>query len=321
MDNVMKICLIVGASLIILGLIIFAVVMTINHWDFSRLSTVKYVTNTYRINQEFTDISIQTDTADILFVPSDSEECEVICYEEANAQHRVTVEDGCLTVQIVENKKWYEHIGINFGSPKLTVSLPRSEYRNLIVKASTGDTEIPNNFAFESINIAASTGHVTCFASASEDLKIRVSTGNIRAENLSAGALDFSVSTGHVTASGIRCEGQFNIRVSTGKATLNDVTCGNLTSTGTTGKLIANHVTATETLSIKRSTGDVTIDKCDAAELFIKTSTGNVTGSLLTEKVFITQTSTGRVEVPKTITGGRCEITTDTGNIKIKIAS
>ena len=32
-----------------------------------------------------------------------------------------------------------------------------------------------------------------------------------------------------------------------------------------------------------------------------------------------TKTDTGRVDVPKTVEGGRCEITTDTGDIKITV--
>ena len=44
-----------------------------------------------------------------------------------------------------------------------------------------------------------------------------------------------------------------------------------------------------------------------------------LTGTLRTEKVFITASDTGKVNVPKTITGGRCEITTATGNIEIEV--
>ena len=51
----------------------------------------------------------------------------------------------------------------------------------------------------------------------------------------------------------------------------------------------------------------------------ITTDTGNVKGSLLSEKVFIVSTDTGKKQVPNTITGGRCEITTDTGDIIISI--
>ena len=70
--------------------------------------------------------------------------------------------------------------------------------------------------------------------------------------------------------------------------------------------------------SLERSTGDIHFTKCDAAEISVETSTGDVTGSLLSDKVYMTQTSTGRIDVPKTTTGGKCEISTDTGNIKIQ---
>lgn len=58
---------------------------------------------------------------------------------------------------------------------------------------------------------------------------------------------------------------------------------------------------------------------CDAETIYVNTDTGSVTGTLLTDKVFIIETDTGSVDVPKSITGGRCEITTDTGNIRITI--
>ena len=80
-----------------------------------------------------------------------------------------------------------------------------------------------------------------------------------------------------------------------------------------------DNVIAAEKLSIERSTGDVKFDGSDATEIYVKTDTGDVTGSLLTDKVFITQTDTGDVDVPKTTTGCRCEIITDTGDIRIKI--
>jgi len=79
------------------------------------------------------------------------------------------------------------------------------------------------------------------------------------------------------------------------------------------------NVNAAEKFSIERSTGDVKFDGCDAAEVFVKTDTGDVTGTLLSEKVFIVETDTGKVDVPKTVNGGRCEITTDTGDINISI--
>ena len=72
-------------------------------------------------------------------------------------------------------------------------------------------------------------------------------------------------------------------------------------------------------LSVQRGTGDVWLKESDASEITILTDTGDVTGSLLSEKVFFAVTDTGRVTVPKTITGGMCEIRTNTGDIRIEI--
>ena len=123
-----------------------------------------------------------------------------------------------------------------------------------------------------------------------------------------------------VTVSGVTCDDDITVDVSTGKAKLSDITCGSVSSTGTTGDLSLSRVLAAGKLSVERSTGRVRLDGCDAVELYIKTTTGDVTGSLLTtDKVFITGTHTGRVNVPGTVTGGRCEIRTNTGDIDIEI--
>ena len=97
------------------------------------------------------------------------------------------------------------------------------------------------------------------------------------------------------------------------------VTCKALTSTGSTGKITLNNVVANDLLQIERSTGDVRLENCDAGEIKIKTSTGDVTGTLKSEKIFFASASTGKVRVPKTASGGICEITTSTGDIEIEI--
>ena len=295
----MKIWMIIGFAMILLGLIVFTVIMFINHWDFSKLSTVKYVTNTHKIDEAVTSISINTNTGDIVLVPSDSNLCQVVCQEEEKVFHSVTMEDGCLKVQVQDQRKWYEYIGINIGHPKITITLPRGAYEDLMVKGSTGAVQIPADFSFRRIDITTSTGHVKCLASAAESMNIQVSTGDILAENLTAGDLSIQVSTGGVT--------------------LNNVTCNTLASNGNTGDMILNNVMVAQDLSITRSTGDVKLTRCDAETLDIKTNTGDVTGSLLTGKVFFTQTATGRIKVPQSTTGGQCQVSTRTGNIKFEI--
>lgn len=313
-----KIWLITAACLITLGLITFATVMTVYNWDFYQLSTVKFETNTYKLNNDFSKISINTATADILFAPSGDHTCKVVCYEPEKMKHSVDVQNDTLIISEVDDRDWYEYIGISIGSPKITVYLPKTQYDSVTIKADTGNIEIPNIFVFESIDISASTGNIKCTTSSSGFIKIKTSTGNISLQSIYAMELDLSVSTGHVTVADAACVGDIKINVSTGKASVTDVTCKNMVSTGNTGDITLKNTLATDLISIKRTTGDVRFDCCDAAELSVQTDTGDVTGSFLTDKTFIVETDTGNVSVPKT-TGGKCEIRTNTGDIKTSI--
>ncbi|MDO4831574.1 MAG: DUF4097 family beta strand repeat-containing protein [Clostridia bacterium] len=319
MRKATKVWLITATSLVLIGGILFVGVMTTLKWDFSKLSTVRYETNTHEIVEPFGDISLMTGTADIMFALSDDGKCRVVCYEEENAKHSVTVEEDTLVIKLIDTKSWYDYIGLRLGSPKITVYLPKTEYNALSIHESTGNVEIPKDFEFANADISLSTGAAVFCASASETIKIKTTTGNIRVEDTSAGSVDLTVSTGKVTVSGVNCKGDITVGVSTGKASLTDISCKSVISNGTTGSITLSHVIAANKFSIERSTGDVKFNRCDAAELYVKTSTGNVIGSLLTDKVFITDTNTGSVDVPKTAVGGRCEVKTVTGNIKIEI--
>jgi hypothetical protein len=297
-----KVWLSIAACLVLLGCILFVGVMTTLGWDFTKLATVKYETNTYEISEEIENISINADTADIVFALSDDGKCTVVCHEEEKVKHSVTVTDGILTVECVDERTLRDfigYIGLNFDRPEITVYLPQTEYASLFVKESTGDIRIPKDFSFGDADISLSTGDVSFDASVADTLKIKTSTGDIRVENISAGILDLSVSTGDVY--------------------LADIACKKLTSQGNTGDITLKNVIATERFSIERDTGNVKLEKSDAAEIFIETDAGNVTGTLLSDKKFIVETDTGHVSVPKTETGGKCEIITDTGDIRISL--
>ncbi len=272
--------LIVAISLILVGCITFTFVMARLDWDFSKLGTSKYRTQTYDITETFSDISIENNTADILFVLANDGKCRVVCYDNEKIEYQTGVSNGKLNIKPIDNRKWFEHIGINFESSRITIYLPEKELGNLFVKNSTGD---------------------------------------IKLEKLSINSADLSVSTGKIFASDITCAGDFKTKVSTGEVFLLSTKCKNLISSGNTGDITLKNVIAQEEFSISRSTGDIEFEACDSNNIFIKTDTGDVEGSLLSSKVFIAKTDTGSIEVPKTTTGGKCEIITDTGDIEIDI--
>ena len=311
--------LITAVLLMIVGCILFVGVMFSMQWDFSKLSTVKYETNSYNIKDPVKNIHIITNTADVVLVPSEDGSVSVSCYEPVNQKHAISVDKGTLSVQWTDTREWYEHIGVNFATPKLIVYLPGGELGSLTIEGSTGDIEIPRGFSFADMHIAVSTGDVISHASTTGEMNIHASTGDVVISNVSAANLDLAVSTGQITVSDVTCAGDVSVRVSTGKSEFANVKCGNLISNGNTGGITLKEVLASDTMTIVRSTGDVRMQDCDAAEIFIKTDTGSVKGSLLTEKVFIVESDTGHVDVPKTVAGGRCVITTDTGDVILTI--
>ena len=63
------VAIIVAASLILAGCLIFAVVMTMLNWNFKGLLTTKYVTNEYTVNEKFEDIKIVQFSADDVGLP------------------------------------------------------------------------------------------------------------------------------------------------------------------------------------------------------------------------------------------------------------
>ena len=320
MSRTAKSWLIAASFLTALGLIIFAGSMAAYGWDFTMLSTVKYETNTYEVSGSFDKISIDVDTEKIEFAPSPDGTCRVVCLEAEKMRHTAGVQNGTLVVDTLDTRKWYDHIGIFLGNPKITVVLPQNQYMSLSIETDTGDIAIPGDFAFEDLSIKGDTSDVVCSASVSNVMEIALSTGDIKMEGASADRIKLTTKTGGIRMDSVVSAGNIDIETDTGDVRLTDVACANLTAESDTGTISLKNVIAAGSFSIESDTGDVRLENSDAAQISIETDTGDVTGTLLSEKVFIVDTSTGRVSVPKTVTGGKCEITTSTGDIRIDIA-
>ena len=195
MSKKVKIWLITAAALIAFGLILFAGVMATYDWDFTKLSTVTYVTNTYEASGEFDKISINVDTTEIEFVPTDDGSCSIVCFEAEKVKHSATVQNSTLVIDTIDTRKWYDHICISLGTSKMTVYLPQDKYTSLLIDTDTGDVIIPNNFAFEDIEIKGDTSDVVCMASVLNVIKIESDTGNIKVDGISAEVINFSTDT------------------------------------------------------------------------------------------------------------------------------
>lgn len=321
MRRATKIWLITATVFVIFGLILLVGVMAAYNFDFNKLSTVNYETNTYEVSEAFDKISIDVYTTEISFAPSDDEQCRVVYTETDKIKHTTAVQNGTLVIDTVDTRKWYDNIGIFIGNLKMTVYLPQKSYASLSVDTDTGDIVIPHDFSFGNIEITGHTADVKCLASVSDSVKVESDTGSINADNLTAGKIDFTTATGKININSVIADGKVDIQTNTGTAKLTDISCASFTAKSNTGNITLKNIVAVDSFSIESDTGDVNFEECDAAEILIKTDTGDVSGTLLSEKIFTTESDTGSVDVPKTATGGRCEVISDTGDIKIAIAN
>ena len=291
---------IIVAALILslIGIIIFTVTMCRNNWSVPGVVVkTETVTRTFEISERFDSIALDIETDDVVFARSNNSGCTVVITNFKNSDYNVGVKSGTLFIEKIKAKNG---VFLDFGDPSITIYLPASDYKDLTINASTGDINVPSDFNFKTMDIDMSTGDITCGATVSDKLSLKVSTGEVSLYSASAGDVF--------------------IKVSTGKADVKNLSCSTFTSEGSTGRIKLDNVLVSGKLDIKRSTGDVSFNNCDAKEIEIKTSTGNIEGSLRSDKVFIVRSDVGRINVPETLTGGKCKISSDTGNIKITIA-
>lgn len=288
-----------GGVFVVVGLVIFAAVMTVYRWDFGRLGTVSYETETYEISEAFHSIVIDTETADIAFSQSEDGCSRVVCLEQEMLHFNVAVQDGALKISETDERDWQDHVGIGLRSPQVTLYLPKARYDALSITESTGDIDVPDFISFGSAVISLSTGSVSFSAAASGTVRIETSTGDIRIDRASAETFDLSTSTGSVEVSAAPCH--------------------DFTSVGSTGDIILKNVIAEEKVSIRRTTGNVIFDGADAGEIYVQTDTGDVSGRLESGKKFTAKTSTGQIDVPEDSTVGICEVVTSTGDIQLTV--
>lgn len=321
-----KIFLVLAVLFIVLGAVIFTVGIASLGFDFSKLSTEKTVTATYEIDTHFDNIVIDVNTADVKFGVAEDGKCKVVCRETDKVKYNAEVSINVLTITDKDTRKWYDYIGVNFVGMEITVYLPdvreslETDYTSLSINTNTGDIELPQSTIIESINAKSDTGDICISSNYSlSHVDLITGTGDIILSDFSAGEMKIESGTGEIEVSSGKSVGDIVIETDTGAITLSDLKCDNLEAESDTGDILLRRVMVERTLNIISDTGDVTFDHSDAKWIFVETDTGDVEGTLASEKVFVTKTSTGDVSVPKSISGGNCEIITDTGDIEIEI--
>ena len=249
------------------------------HYDFQKLDRTVYATNTHSMGM-VRAIDIQCDTADVELVAEGEADCKVVCFENDQEKYAVDAVDGTLVIRPETGNRRWNLFGFAFKSPKITVYLPAGEYELLQAELSTGDLTADKALSFEKLTVELDTGDLTLNGVQASKVAVHGDTGDIRISDMAAETADLSLNTGRLVLANVVCAGD---------------------------------------LRAENNTGDIRLTDVDGANLYLSASTGDIEGSIRTEKVFTARASTGKVSVPATTAGGRCEAETSTGDIRLTV--
>ena len=272
--------IIIGAILAGAGMGICVMAMAIVGFDISKLSTGKTVTQHIEIDEDFNDIMIDVHTEDIIIKRSADGKNSVTIEASEGMEPTVDTDNGTLTVASPDRNISIWNTGFFMISPDVTISLADDDYGKLSAVLTTADMKITDDVTFESVDIEVTTGDIDISSNVAGAVDIRTTTGDIRMSDTVAGSMKIAVTTGDIRMENSVIEGD---------------------------------------LDIAAVTGDVNFAGIDAANISVTTNTGDVEGSILSDKIFVTETGVGDVKVPDTADGGKCTVTTNTGDIDLTI--
>lgn len=275
----------IALILIISGGIIFMGTMCFLGFDFSKLDRTVYVNNTHEFEEDIKNISVDTTTTDVSIYPAADNVLKVTCHEKEHNPYKVTLNDDTLTITKDNSFSIKNIVLFPKDSESISLYLPEKVYNSIKVNHTTGDVII------EKIN--------------AENLSVKTTTGDITVSQTNCKDACLNVTTGNIALSAINAENSLNAKATTGDINLDLVLC----SAGS--------------IECKTTTGDITFSNCDAAKsITANATTGDISGTLLSAKNFTTKVTTGKANVPESVTGcAECYLKTTTGNIDISIAS
>lgn len=208
-----KVLLSIATFFVGAGLIVFIVMMTANGWDFSKLSTVKHLEDTYTITEDFQTVSLDTESADVRILPSEDGSCKVVCKYPEKSSHSVAVEDGVLKIHFEDNSSWTDNIGFSIKSPEISVYLSEKMFKLLLADVSSGDINIMRNVSFIDIDITTKSGDVTCYTIVDQALRIKTSSGDVTLDDVFTGDIDVETGSGDVDL--VKCQAWNSIKINT----------------------------------------------------------------------------------------------------------
>ena len=278
-----KTAVVIAAICIVLGLVISIFAMSLGDFDEEKFDTFDYIENVYEVKGDFTNISIKGIEADIILLPSIDGKCTVVASEAAKVRNNVSVEGGTLFINRIDERKWYDFIGIWSSeiSMDMIVYLPESQYEELYIKTVSGNIEVPEGFSFDTADVFSTSGDIEFFGEVETKLVMESTSGDIELAGINA----------------------FDIRIHT-----------------LSGEIEADSVNSDGRIKIDTTSGDIDISRSDAKDIVLEAVSGDIECEFLSSKIFDLKSTSGDIKAPQDdAASGKCTAKTTSGDIYIRV--
>ncbi len=280
-------------------------------------STVK----THNATGIFHTVSVTASSADITVKLSDNGTAYAVCDETDKISYTLKTEGGVLKIEENDIRKWYDRIGIFFGTRKLVIYLPSSAYSELLIQSASGNVVCESSMpTFQSVKITASSGSIEFASDAYSSVTAATASGNIRISGTMTNNISATALSGSINISDALLANALSAGTSSGSVCLSSVTAKSFALESSSGSIKLTDTKAWGELEIKSSSGGIRLDGCDADSISVVTSSGSVKASLLTEKLFDIQSNSGSIKHPTSVSGaGKCTVKTSSGDVEIEL--
>lgn len=220
-----KILITVAVILVAVGMICgFCGIYSLG-FNFNEISTSDFVTHTYTVEDDFTNIIIEDTASNINFYKSNDDKCRVLCDEREKVTHTVVNENNTLTVRVKDERNWFERINIGFfvSDMRVSVYLPKNKYDSLNAASMSGDIDVANEFTFDNAKVGSISGDVSVKADVKQELNISSTSGDVYAENLNLEKFNAESTSGDVIINNISATECINASSVSGEIDLSNV--------------------------------------------------------------------------------------------------
>ncbi len=278
-------------------------------------STVRVAT----YDEAFLSVDAQDKSGNLEIFPSSDDELKIECTELENTHYDIKYEGDTLVIRRVDNRDWHQYF-MNFSREGVKIYLPQRAYEDIKLDVSSGSIIVNDGLACRNLAAESTSGSVRAYGvTAQEKVSLKATSGRVVSDSVKAENLDVSCTSGRVTLGNVELTGNLDVENSSGSIEVIDVNCNSLSVNNTSGGITCSGVIAQDNITAKTSSGSIELLKSDADNLDIKATSGSIRGTLLSDKVFIAESTSGRVRVPQTTQGGICKVKTTSGSIDITV--